>query len=169
MGRLAAVAAVLAMVATACFGPDGQWRSFGAPGTAELDYGLLMVQRPQAGGGPISNCRLEFETPDGEFIGRINVGNPVLVNMTPPFSRVRLVAQDGTQCIATPVSESAGRKYVADRIVTEVQNFGSLLAAECAHAHTWPDPEPPLSTYGSVSWTGTDFVQDCRRFGLPRR
>lgn len=157
--------AALVVLATACFPADGRWRTFGPPGSsAELRYGLLFVQQtsPQ---GPSARCRFEFVTPGGEFVGAMELGNPLLFNMTPPFDRVRLVATGGASCLATQVSEAQGRRYLEQRTVTEVHNFGALLNAECAAADTWPDPQPGSSLYGIVTATG-NVLEDCQTFGL---
>ena len=162
--RLLVVVVALAALATACFPADGRWRTFGPPGSgADLRYGLLFVQQtsPQ---GPSARCKIEFTTPGGEFTGVLQ-GNPMLFNMTPPFDRVRLVAASGSSCLATQVSEAQGWRYLEQRTVTEVYNFGDLLNAECAAADTWPDPEPGQSLYGIVTANG-NVLEDCQKFGL---
>jgi hypothetical protein len=163
--RLVIVVAALAALATACFPADGRWRTFGPPGSgADLRYGLLFVQQtsPQ---GPSARCTFEFTTPGGEFIGAMDLGNPLLFNMTPPFNRVRLRSTGGATCLATQVSEAQGRRYLEQRTVSQVYNFGDLLNAECAAADTWPDPEPGQSLYGIVTATG-DVLEDCEKFDL---
>ncbi len=114
------------MLATGCFPADGQWRTFGPPGSgADLRYGLLMVQQtsPQ---GPDARCTFEFATPEGEFVGLMKLGNPLLFNMTPPFDRVRLTSAGGAACLATPVSAAQADRYRRDGTIAETYNFGDV-------------------------------------------
>lgn len=163
--RLALAAAALVVLATGCFPADGQWRTFGPSGSgADLRYGLLMVQQtsPQ---GPHARCTFEFTTPEGEFVGLMKLGNPLLFNMTPPFDRVRLTSAGGAACLATPVSAAQADRYRRDGTIAETYNFGDLLNAECAFAETWPDPVPGTSLYGIITAMG-DVIEDCDKFGL---
>lgn len=166
--RVVALLAVVVVVAVGCIPGDGQWRRFGKG--EQIPLGLLLVKEVGADMTPDLEaphaCRVEYTTDEGEFLGRVDFSGSVLLNLTPTFTKVRIVQLGGRGCVGEliPPDRNEIAAFYSEPFGT-FTNTGRALKWECQ----WPDFYPSGAEFGPYGWvknTRGTWAADCAALGL---